>query len=138
MGNEVIFHSGALEKVGDDLVQMGFKCDDCGKTSFPAYELCPFCSSDHGNKTQLSKTGKLFSHTITRVPVGPYKPPIVAGYIDLPEGVRVFGQIRVDAENVKTGMRLKMETGTIWTEKDGTEIIGYYYTPCGEEDGGAE
>ena len=138
MGNEMIFHSGALEKLDGALVQMGFKCDDCGKTSFPVYELCPFCSSDNGEKTQLSKTGRLFSYSITRVPVGPYKPPIIAGYIDLPEGVRVFGQIRAAAENVKTGMRLKMETGTIWTEKDGTEVIGYYYTPCGEEDGGAK
>lgn len=135
MSNEIIFHFGALEKEGDTLVQMGFKCDDCGKTSFPVYELCPFCSSENGRKTRLSSTGTLFSYSITRVPVGPYKPPIIAGYIDLPEGTRVFGQIHADAKEVKTGMRLKVETGTIWTEKDGAEVIGYYYTPCGAEGG---
>jgi uncharacterized OB-fold protein len=138
MGNEKIFHSGALEIEGDSLIQMGFRCNSCGKTSFPVYELCPFCSSGNGTKTPLSKTGKLFSYSITQVPVGPYKPPIIAGYIDLPEGVRVFGQIRAHADDIKTGMRLKMETGTIWVEKDGTEVAGYYYTPCGEEEGGAE
>ncbi|SMC89637.1 Uncharacterized OB-fold protein, contains Zn-ribbon domain [Desulfocicer vacuolatum DSM 3385] len=138
MRNEVIFHSEALEKEGNTLVQMGFRCDACGKTSYPVYELCPFCSSGEGSKTPLSNTGTLFSYSVTRVPVGPFKPPIIAGYIDLPEGTRVFGQIRADVKAVKTGMSLKVETGTIWTEKDGTEVIGYYYTPCGKEKGGAE
>lgn len=138
MSNEVIFHPGALEREGDDLVQIGFKCDDCGKTSYPVYELCPFCSSENGKKTKLSDTGILFSYSITRVSVGPFKPPIIAGYIDLPEGVRVFGQIHTEIEKVKTGMRLKVETGMKWTEKDGTEVIAYYYTPCEREEGGAE
>jgi uncharacterized OB-fold protein len=68
---------------------------------------------------------------VTRVPVGPYKPPIIGGYIDLPEGTRVFGQIHARVEDVKTGMKLKMETGVIWIEKDGTEVLGYYYIPWG-------
>ncbi|MBU2552015.1 MAG: OB-fold domain-containing protein [Proteobacteria bacterium] len=138
MSNQVIFHPGALEEQGGDLVQMGFTCDSCGKTTFPVYELCPFCSSEHGKKAPLSKVGTLFSYTVTRVPVGFYKPPIVAGYIDLPEGVRIFGQIHADVEAVKNGMKLKMETGVIWTEKDGTEVIGYFYTPYAKEGEGAE
>ena len=138
MSEQVFFHPGALEEQDGALVQMGFKCDSCGKTTFPVYELCSFCSSEAGKRVPLSKTGTLFSYTVTRVPVGPYKPPIVAGYIDLPEGVRIFGQIHADFEDVKSGMRLKMETGTIWTEKDGTAVTGYYYTPYETEDGGAE
>lgn len=138
MSNQVVFHAGALEKEGDTLVQIGFRCDHCGKTSFPVSELCPFCSFEKGVKTRLSNEGTLFSYSITRVPVGPYKPPIIAGYIDLPEGVRVFGKIQADIEVVRTGMRLRMETGVLWTEKDGTEVVGYYYVPCENKNGGKE
>jgi hypothetical protein len=33
-------------------------------------------------------------------------------------------------------MKLKVKTGVIWNEKDGTEVIGYYYVPCEKEAGG--
>jgi uncharacterized OB-fold protein len=135
-GNQIIFHPGALEKKDGGLVQMGLKCRSCGKTSFPIVELCPFCSSEDFDKVCLNKIGTLFSYSITRVPVGPYKPPIIAGYIDLPEGTRVFGQIYADISSLRTGMKLKVKTGVIWNEKDGTEVIGYYYVPCEKEAGG--
>jgi len=130
MKNQILFHPGALDEKDGKWVQMGFKCDACGKTSYPVSELCPFCSSKNGQKKQLSKTGTVFSYSITRVPVGPYKPPIIGAYIDLPEGTRVFGQIHADIEDIKTGLQVEMKTGVIWTEKDGTEVFGYYYVPC--------
>jgi len=136
MSNQIIFHSGALDEKDGSLIQMGNKCKNCGKTSYPAVELCPFCSSENVERVSLSTVGTLFSFSVTRVPVGHYKPPIIGGYIDLPEGTRVFGQIHAKVEDVKTGMKVKVETGVIWTEKDGTEVLGYYYVPCKEESGG--
>jgi len=130
MSEPIIFHPGALDEKEGRLVQMGNKCMECGKTSYPAVELCPFCSSEMVEKTPLNTVGTLFSFSVTRVPVGPYKPPIIGGYVDLPEGIRVFGQIHANMEDVKTGMQVKVETGILWTEKDGTEVYGYYYVPC--------
>jgi len=138
MSNQIIFHSGALDEKDGSLIQMGNKCKNCGKTSYPAVELCPFCSSENVERVSLSTVGTLFSFSVTRVPVGHYKPPIIGGYIDLPEGTRVFGQIHAKVEDVKTGMKVKVETGVIWTEKDGTEVLGYYYVPCKEESGGTK
>jgi uncharacterized OB-fold protein len=138
MSKQIIFHPGALEEKDGVLIQIGNKCTDCGKTSYPAVELCSFCSSDSLEKVPLSTVGKLFSFSVTRVPVGPYKPPIIGGYVDLPEGTRVFGQIHATVEDVKTGMKVKVETGVIWTEKDGTEVLGYYYVPCDSECGGVK
>jgi len=138
MGKQVVFYPGALDEKEGKLVQMGNRCRDCGKTSYPVMELCPFCSSEHLEKTPLSTVGTLFSFSVTRVPVGPFKPPIIGGYIDLPEGTRVFGQIRAKVEDVKTGMKMKVKTGVLWTEKDGTEFLGCYYEPCEAESGGAE
>ena len=136
MSKQIIFHPNALEEKDGALIQMGNKCRDCGKTSYPTVELCPFCSSENVEKTPLSTIGTLFSFSITRVPVGHYKPPIIGGYVDLPEGTRLFGQIRAHEQDVKTGMKLKVETGVLWTEKDGTEVLGYYYVPCKAECGG--
>ena len=128
--NQTLFHPGALEEKDGKWVQMGFKCGDCGKTSYPVPELCPFCSSNNGEKQPLSCTGTVFSYSITRVPVGPYKPPIIGAYIDLPEGTRLFGQIHADVEEVKTGLQVEMKTGVLYTQKDGTEVFGYYYVPA--------
>lgn len=131
-----VFYSGALDEKDGKLMQMGNKCKSCGKTSFPAVELCPFCSSEDLEKVPLSTEGTVFSFSITRVPVGPFKPPIIGAYIDLPEGTRVFGQIHADEEQVNTGMKVRVETGVLWTEKDGTEVLGYYYVPVGVQCGG--
>lgn len=138
MSNQVVFYRGALDEKDGKLIQIGNKCNSCGKTSFPAVELCPFCSSDGGDKVPLSTIGTVFSFCVTRVPVGFYKPPIISAYIDLPEGTRLFGQIHANVEEVKTGMKVRVETGVIWTEKDGTEVLGYYYVPCEPECGGAK
>ena len=135
MSKQIIFYPGALYEKEGKFVQMGNKCRDCGKTLYPAMELCPFCSSEHKEKVPLSTTGTVFSFSVTRVPVGSFKPPIIGGYIDLPEGTRLFGQIKADVKHVKTGMWVRAETGVIWTEKDGTEVLGYYYVPCEAECG---
>ena len=136
MSKQIIVQAGALDEKDGSFIQMGNKCKNCGKTSYPAVELCPFCSSENVEKVSLSTVGTLFSFSVTRVPVGPYKPPFIGGYVDLPEGTRVFGQIHAKVEDVKTGMKLKVQTGVIWTEKDGTEVLGYYYVPCEAVSGG--
>jgi uncharacterized OB-fold protein len=138
MSKQVFFTSCTLDEDGK-FIQVGNKCRSCGKTSFPSVEFCPFCSSDDGEKVPLSTIGTVFSWTITRVPVGPYKPPYIGAYIDLPEGTRLFAQIHhANEDELKIGMKVKMEPGVLWTEKDGTEVIGYYYVPVDANDGGAE
>ena len=135
--NQMIFYPGALEKHGEEWIQVGNRCQDCGKTSYPAMELCIFCSSDQVEKAPLSKVGTVFSYTVTRVPVGPYKPPIICAHVDLPEGTRVFGQIHADESKVKAGMQVIMEAGVLYQEKDGADVYGFYYVPYESEQGGA-
>jgi uncharacterized OB-fold protein len=133
--NQTIFHPGALEEAEGRLVQFGNRCEKCGRTSFPASERCPFCGSSSLVKSPLSEEGRVFSYSITRVPVGPYTPPVVGAYIDLPEGVRLFAQIRAKEEELKSGMSVIVKTGPIWTEGDGREVLGYWYEPV-QKDGG--
>ncbi len=137
MSDQIFFTSCSSDENGN-FIQVGNKCKSCGKTSFPAVELCPFCSSDDGEKVPLSTIGTIFSWTVTRVPVGPYKPPYIGAYIDLPEGTRLFAQIHANEDELKIGLKVKMEPGVLWTEKDGTEVLGYYYVPVEANDGGAK
>ena len=126
-----LIHTGALGIIDGKLVQTGKKCNCCGKISYPVMELCPYCGADDSEVVALSEKGTVYSHSITRPNVGPYKGPFVNGYIDLPEDVRVFGMIHVDdLESVTNGMQVKVETGVVYTEPDGTEVLGYYYVPA--------
>jgi uncharacterized OB-fold protein len=129
-----VFHAGALDEVEGKLIQLGNKCAKCGKTSYPAAERCVFCGAADGKKVPLSEEGAVFAYSITRVPVGPYLPPIIGAYIDLPEGVRLFAQVNAGESEMKTGMKVKVNPGVIWTEKDGTEILGYRYVPVQEKE----
>lgn len=136
MSNQILFHNGVLDEMNGNWIQMGNKCRDCGKTSYPAMERCPFCASENTDKVPLENVGTVFSFSVTRVPVAAFRPPIVGAYVDLPEGTRVFGQIHASPETVRVGMKVRVETGVLWTEKDGTEVVGYYYVPADNEKGG--
>jgi benzoylsuccinyl-CoA thiolase BbsA subunit len=138
MEGKTIFHAGTLEEMDGRLVQVGHKCKACGKVNFPQSERCMFCGSNEFEKVPLSEEGILYSYAVTEVPVGPYKPPIIGGFIDLPEGARVYAQIRTDREKVKKGMKVKVQVAPIYTQEDGTEVMGYYYVPAEENEGGAK
>lgn len=137
MDEQIIFHAGTLEEVDGKLKQIGHKCKACGKVNFPQSELCMFCGADDYEKAPLSEEGTLYSYSITEVPVGPYKPPIIGGFVDLPEGARVYAQIRTARENVKRGMKVKVQIGALWTDANGADVMGYYYVPADDVNGGA-
>ena len=130
MAETTIFFPKALTEKDGKYVQMGQHCKTCGRTTFPVTELCMNCSSDKIEKVQIATEGTVYSWSVTRVPVGGYKPPFIGAYIDLTDGVRIFAQVKTDPDTMKTGMKVKVETGVIYTEKDGTEVLGYYYVPA--------
>ena len=136
MVTPTIFHNNALTEVDGKLVQMGVKCAICGKTTYPATERCAYCGAAEIQPAKMSEIGIVYSYCIVRLPVGPYKPPMIGAYVDLPEGARIYAQIHAPEEEVKVGMKVALRTGVIWTAKDGTEITGYYYVPYVE--GGAD
>lgn len=130
MAEKVLFYNGALEEVGGEWKLVGSRCKCCGKVSYPRAERCIFCASPDGEATVLSEEGTVYSYHIVRVPVGPYRPPLIGGLIDTPEGVRLYGQIKAPEEKVEIGTKLKMKTGTLYTDKDGNEVFGFYYVPA--------
>lgn len=77
----------------------------------------------------LISVKKFLSSTIVRMPVAKYKPPLALAWIELPEGVRVFTQLK-NWENVtlKIGMPMKVVLDTLWVEET-KEVYGYKFAP---------
>jgi uncharacterized OB-fold protein len=129
------FVRGAFTKpLSPDSSLIASKCMKCGKLHFPPQRLCSACYAwEEMENTPLSRRGKIFSWTVSYM-MGTH--PI--GYVDLPEGVRVFAiftdvgddptsalDIGQEVEMVVTPMR-EMEFGM---EIGATEFVGYKFRP---------
>lgn len=129
------FVRGALTKpLSPDSSLLASKCTKCGKLHFPPQRLCSSCYSwEEMEEVPLSRRGKIFSWTVSYM-MGEH--PI--GYVDLPEGIRLFSiftdlggdptkvlDIGKEVELVVTPMRemnFGMEIGAI-------EFVGYKFRP---------
>lgn len=71
---------------------VGSRCGTCGSVYFPPRRLCV---EDLGEcePVPLSTTGSLYEASLVRIaPLG-FTAPYWAGYVDLPEGVRLFAPL---------------------------------------------
>ncbi|MBF8186716.1 bifunctional MaoC family dehydratase/OB-fold nucleic acid binding domain-containing protein [Nonomuraea sp. K274] len=85
-------------------------CTDCGELRHPPGPLCPRCRSANRSATVASGRGVLYSYVVHHHPQVPGREtPFVVGVVELPEGVRIVGNV-VDcpAEEVEIGMPLRV------------------------------
>ena len=85
------------------------KCRECGQIFFPKARTCLNCFSEDIEDLLLSPRGELYSYTIGRMPSLHFRPPYGLGYIDMPEGVRIFAPLKVDESEygkLKIGMEM--------------------------------
>jgi uncharacterized OB-fold protein len=85
-------------------------CADCGELRHPPGPLCRRCRSANRGYTVASGEGVLFSYVVHHHPPVPGREtPFVVGVVELPEGVRVVGDIVGCAPgDVEVGMRLRV------------------------------
>ncbi len=122
---------GAFTETSEGGVLIGNKCKACGQPFFPKAKLCFACLTDDMEEVSLSRRGKLYSYTIGRMASLHFQPPYVLGYIDMPEGVRVFAPLEFEESeyrNIKIGMEMEVAIKKLWDEGD-KEIIGYKFKP---------
>ena len=106
-----------------------YECVECGKKWFPKFDPCPECLSEEFNVIKLSRQGELYSYTVAYI-VTPdmWKyAPLGIGYVDLPEGIRVFTQLDGDPESFKVGETVEVTSGPVRDNKDGNPIISYKF-----------
>jgi uncharacterized OB-fold protein len=129
MKTRVPFKEGLIGEVSGQWVLKGCKCKQCGKMIYPIRNVCLNCLSRDLERLDLSRKGKLYSFTIVHMPSEHFKPPYAIGWIDLPEGIRIFSQIRGWQENpLKIGMGMELAIEKLWDE-DEKEVIGYIFRP---------
>ena len=112
---------------------VGTRCRKCGQVYFPPCDRCSECYVTEMEEMKLGAYGKLYTYTIVHMPVSNYKPPFALAWVELPEGVRVFTQLK-DWENteLKIGMDVNLVIDTLWEDEE-KEVYGYKYRPAKPE-----
>ncbi|TMR32551.1 DNA-binding protein [Nonomuraea zeae] len=85
-------------------------CADCGELRHPPGPMCPQCRSANRTHTVARGIGTLYSYVVHHHPPVPGRDtPFVVGVVELPEGVRMVGNV-VDCpiEEVGAGMPLRV------------------------------
>jgi len=108
----------------------GSHCTDCGTTVFPASERCPACVSENVSRTPLDPEGKLYSFSVIHAAPKNFPVPYVIGYVDLPEGVRVFGQVDADPKTLTIDMRVRVNVYPAGKSRDGAPLYGFNFLPA--------
>ena len=108
---------------------VGLQCGDCGTKAFPPAMVCPECMSENVDDVTLSGHGSLYTWSVVHVAPSGWKVPYIAGYVDLPEGVRVFAHV-VGAEPAMLEMDMDvMLTTAVLGENDNGPVKSYAFTP---------
>ncbi len=126
---------GWFKDFGEGLALKGSRCQGCGKISFPAKPVCPACFESELQEVPLGRRGKL--HTFTLSHMGPpgIQTPFVIGFIDLPEGIKLFSPLTQCEpwDTVLTvGMEMEMVIETVRRDEEGIDLIGYKFRPVTE------
>lgn len=105
------------------------RCKKCGKLFFPPRLVCAGCGSKEFDKTKLSETGTILSHTMIRVAPADFatQVPYAIAIVESDNGVRVTTQV-VDCkpEDLEIGKKVKFIFRKLY-EEGHTGIICYGY-----------
>ena len=120
------------ESAEDDNHLIGSRCQSCGAAAFPRRVVCHRCLSDNVAEIPLSKRGRLASFTVAWAAPEGIKPPVIMGYIDLPEGVRLFSMLtgtEPSKDALEVGQEMELVFEEIRTDKDGNKIVAFKFKP---------
>lgn len=130
MAEKIPFREGTFIEEAEGGRLVGNKCKSCGQIFFPKVQPCLNCFNQELEDLPLSRQGELYSFTTAYMPASHFKPPYTVGYVNLPEGIRVFAPLKeVEGKSLQVGMPMKLETEKLWQEDD-KEVIGYKFTPA--------
>lgn len=97
------------------------RCDDCGDFVWYPRRFCPFCRSAAVTATEVSGHGSVYSFTVLRRGVGPFRDaaPYVLAVVELDEGPRLMTNIvGVDPTSVTIGQHVRVVYEPILVDGD--------------------
>jgi len=117
---------------GGEPLLVGSRCQRCGAFFFPRRQVCARCLSAEMEVVPLSGTGTLYTYTVVHQSTPEFPTPYILAYVDLPEGVRLLAPlVGVAADQVRVGMRLRLQVEPLRTDAAGRTILGYRLYPDG-------
>ena len=129
---QVPFKEGLFEEVDGEPALIGSRCRACGQVFFPSKSFCLNCMSEDLESVYLNRNGSLYTFTTVYLPSEHFPPPYTVGWIELPEGIRVFSQIRGWQEQpLKIGLGMRLFIEALWQDGD-NEMTGYVFRPVPE------
>ena len=127
--------AGDAIETGDDGAPylVGIQCMDCAVRVFPPVEVCPDCMSENLARLRLTPRGTLYSWSLVHVAPKGWTVPYIAGYVDLPEQVRVFAHIvDADPERLAFDMDVTLCVRTLGEDENGAPVTSYAFQPAGQ------
>jgi uncharacterized OB-fold protein/acyl dehydratase len=87
------------------------RCDECGTVRHPPGPRCPSCGTMTPGYVVAAGVGEVYSYVVHHHPPVPGKKlPIVIALVQLPEGVRIVGELfGVDPGQVRIGLPVRAE-----------------------------
>ena len=129
MVNRIPIKEGHFIEGAEDSIILANRCKLCSQIFFPKVVFCLSCFNEDMEELRLSRRGILYSYTIGHMPSMHFEPPYAIGYVDMPEGVRIFTPLKIlENKPLKVGMTMELVIEKIWQEGD-SEIIGYKFIP---------
>ncbi len=110
---------------------IGSQCTKCQEVMFPPRPICLNCFGNEVTQLALSSKGKLFTYTINHQGPREFSTPYASGYVDLPEGVRVYSLLTDwETKGLKIGGKMELIIEKIKEDKEKNIIVGYKFRPA--------
>ena len=113
---------------------MGLRCKGCGATYLKSGRIaCAKCgAAGNFEDVQLGQQGTLWVYSIVHQSAPGIPVPYVSAIVDLPEKVSVrctLIDVEPDPAKLAFGMPVKMITKKVRTDKEGRDVIAFFFTP---------
>jgi uncharacterized OB-fold protein len=121
--------------LGDEPHLVAHECTACGARYFDRRNACASCSNREFREVAVPTEGELRTFTIVAFAAPGIPVPFVAGVIDC-DGTSVRANVvgvPPDPEHVRTGMKVRLVTGPLGTDSEGTEAVGFGFEPIDGE-----
>ena len=130
MAEKVWIREGIVAEGPEGETLAGNRCRACEQVFFPKVEqVCLNCMEKQLEDVPLSRKGKLCSYTVVHMPASGFQPPYAVGFVDLPEGIRVFTPLVMDKyKPFREGMEMEVRVGKLWEEEDKV-VMGFRFAP---------
>lgn len=126
-GSGILLPGNAVRVERDSIRLIGGRCRSCSLETFPRYGVCPGCMEEDVIESQMPSEGIVYS--VATVHVGParWHKPLTLGYVDLTNGVRVFGHLK---KGCGIGQRVTVGLAEVGRDNGGAPINSFIFQPA--------